>query len=227
MKIVLFTGLCVVALVSGCGVKKETEISLDQAKEAGVKEHKSGRWSPELSDEEKETLFGIATDSLDWCVNDRGGAFSFDEYTITEKLKVETATFVTLKIGEGLRGCIGSLQPVDSLYESIHKNAVFAAMQDHRFRPVSPEELRQIDVNISILSPIEDIATLDEFNIGEHGIIMSKGPNRAVYLPEVAVEQGWGKDDTLSSLSEKAGLRPDAWKDNAQFQVFSSVGLSK
>jgi AmmeMemoRadiSam system protein A len=223
----VFLGIC------GCVAKERGQLAtpivdVEQVKEeAKVKEHKSGKWSPELTDEEKVTLFAIATDTLEWCVKGSGSKFSFDKYTITEKMKVETATFVTLKISDSLRGCIGSLQPVDALYESVHNNAVLAALRDHRFRPVSESELEKIDIHISILSPIVDIATLDDFNIGEHGIIMSKGPHRAVYLPEVAVEQRWDKDETLSSLSMKAELTADAWKEGAQFQVFSSVGLSK
>ena len=194
---------------------------------AVIKEHKSGKWSPELTDEEKKTLFEIVEDTLDWCVKGSKDKFSFDKYAITEKLKIKTATFVTLKMRGMLRGCIGSLQPIDSMYESVHDNAVNAALRDHRFRPVTPAELPKLEIHISLLSPIVDIPSVDDFKIGEHGIIIEKGMYRAVYLPEVAVEQGWTKDDTLASLSEKAGLDSNAWKSGAKFKVFSSVGLSK
>ncbi len=190
-----------------------------------IKEHKSGAWSPELTDAEKKTLFKITLDTLDWCVKGRKGEFAFDSYTLTPKMKEKTATFVTLKIGGMLRGCIGSLVPVEELYKSVHGNAVNAAMEDPRFRPVSTNELASLEVHVSILSPIKDIASLDQFTIGEHGIIIEKGYSRAVYLPEVAPEQGWTKDETLSSLSEKAGLRSDAWKQGAKFKIFSSVVL--
>lgn len=196
-------------------------------KEAKVKEVRSGAWSPELTMEEKETLFAIATDTLAWCVAGRKGAFDLSVYTLTPKLKVPMATFVTLKIGGRLRGCIGSLAPAAPLYESVHDNAVNAAMNDYRFRPVRTEELKVIDVHISILSPIVDIASIREFKLGEHGIILRKGMHRAVYLPEVAVEQNWTVEQTLASLSEKAGLPPDAWREGAEFQVFSSVVLGR
>jgi len=196
-------------------------------KEAKVKEIRSGEWSPNLTNEEKETLFAIATDTLDWCVGGRKGRFDRGAYIVTEKLRVPMATFVTLKIKGRLRGCIGSLAPAAPLYESVHDNAINASLNDYRFRPVRSEELKQIDVHISILSPIVDIASIDEFKIGEHGIILRKGMNRAVYLPEVAVEQKWTVDQTLASLSQKAGLPPDAWKEGATFQVFSSVVLEK
>ena len=192
-----------------------------------VKEHRSGEWSPGLSADEKETLFAIAWDTLKWCVRGSRGPFSFEKYSITPKLNVETATFVTLKIGDMLRGCIGSLGPVAPMYKSVHDNAVNAASRDFRFRPVGPEEINDIDVHISLLSPIGDIDSTDKFKIGEHGIIMEKGPYRAVYLPEVAVEQKWTKEETLSSLSLKAGMNRDGWREGAKFKVFSSVVLSK
>lgn len=191
-----------------------------------MKETKSGEWTPGLDAKEKETLFAIANDTLAWCVKNDATEFSFDKYTITEKMKKDTATFVTLKIGDMLRGCIGTLAPIEPMYKSVHNNATNAALRDLRFRPVRPAELPNLDVHISLLSPIRDIASLDEFKIGEHGIILEKGMYRAVYLPEVAVEQKWTKDETLESLSEKAGLPGDAWKQGAKFKVFSSVVLS-
>jgi len=204
---------------------KETNMS--------ISEHRSGAWSPGLTDEEKATLFAIAKDTLAWCVNGAAGAmnkkkgpFPIESYTITPKLKAHTATFVTLKICRDLRGCIGSLAPVEPLYLSVHHNAVNAAMQDPRFHPVQSAELPDITVDVSILSPIRDIPNLDAFKLGQHGIILGKGLARAVFLPEVATEQGWTKEETLSYLSQKAGLSADAWREGAQFQVFESVVLS-
>jgi AmmeMemoRadiSam system protein A len=196
-------------------------------KEATVKEHRSGEWTPELSDAERETLFAIANDTLAWCVGGREGVFDRDRYTLTEKLKTPMATFVTLKIRGMLRGCIGSLAPMAPLWESVYDNAVNASLKDHRFRPVSKDELPQLDVHISVLSPIVPIDGIEEFKLGEHGIILEKGFGRAVYLPEVALEQGWTVAETLSSLSQKAGLPADAWQSGATFKVFSSVVLSE
>jgi len=220
------------ACLSGCGRAVEFESVANNAgpsgrEDAPVKEHCSGQWTPGLTDEEKETLFDIATDTLDWCVNKRPGPFLFDKYTITDKMKEDTATFVTLKIRGMLRGCIGSLMPVAPLHKSVHDNAINASMRDHRFRQVSSSELEQIDVHISVLSPIGPIDSVDEFMIGEHGIILEKGMYRAVYLPEVAVEQGWTKEETLTSLSRKAGMSGDAWRSGTKFKVFSSVVLSR
>lgn len=235
MKQCLVAGALVLALWASGGLAAEPrEAAVPSGdvtkgvKEGGnVKEQKSGKWTPALTDAEKATLFAIAQDTLDWCVKGGKGDFPFDRYTITDKMKQDMATFVTLKIGDMLRGCIGSLAPVEPLYKSVHNNAINAAIHDYRFRPVTPGELSKINVHISVLSPIEDIPSLDSFKLGEHGIIMEKGPYRAVYLPEVAIEQKWTKDETLESLSEKAGLPGDAWKKGAKFKIFSSVVLSK
>ena len=193
-----------------------------------IVEHRGGTWSPALTDPEKTTLFAIAKDTLSGCVNKRrDGAFPLAAYTLTSKLKADTATFVTLKINGELRGCIGSLAPVEALYQSVRHNAINAALEDPRFNPVQPAELPSITVDVSILSPIRPIASLDEFVIGQHGIILSQGRHRAVFLPEVAVEQRWNKEQTLSCLSQKAGLARDAWQSGASFEVFESVVLSE
>ncbi len=205
------------------GVKHQTRIS----EGTSVKEHRSGTWSPGLSDTEKTTLFAIARDTLKWCVAGGRGRFDFAPYTITPLMKTNMATFVTLKIHRQLRGCIGSLTPVSALYMSVHENAVNAAMRDPRFSPVASNELSGITVDVSVLSPITDIDSPAAFKIGQQGIILEKGFHRAVYLPEVATEQGWSVEETLSSLSIKAGLDPDAWKAGATFKVFESVVLSE
>lgn len=196
---------------------------------AVIKEHKSGEWTPGLTDAEKETLFAIANDSLEWCTKGGKGQFDFAKYKLTATLRKDMATFVTLKVqADGdLRGCIGSLEPYEELYLSVHHNAVNAALNDNRFEKVKPSELSGLDVHVSILSPIKDIATIDEFKLGEHGIIMSKLGFRAVFLPEVAVEQKWTKEQTLTHLSRKAGMPGESWKAGARFKVFSSVVLSK
>lgn len=187
----------------------------------------SGAWTPGLSRDEERTLLALARDTLTWTASGQKGSFDFSKYAITDKMKVVTATFVTLKINGRLRGCIGSLEPEAPLFQSVHDNAVHAAAHDPRFNPVSPNELKNIHIDVSILSPTRDIASWKEFEIGKHGIIMTKGRRRAVYLPEVAPEQGWTVEETLASLSEKAGMLPSAWKEGAQFQVFESGVISE
>lgn len=213
-----------------CRAQSATNINagLSEKKEAQMKiiEHCSGTWNPGLAEKEKNTLFAIAQNTLEWCVGRQGGKFPMDKYVLTSKLKIDTATFVTLKIGGELRGCIGSLSPSEPLYQSVHHNAINAALHDYRFQPVSKAELPTISVDVSILSPIREIPSLDEFQLGQQGIILEKGMSRAVFLPEVALEQKWTKEETLTHLALKAGLERDAWKTGARYYVFESAVLS-
>lgn len=191
-----------------------------------IEEHRSGTWTPGLDEAEKQTLFAIAADTLKWCVAGRKGRFDMGKYKLTPKLEADFATFVTLKISGELRGCIGSLAPSEPLYLSVHHNAVNAAENDYRFRPVAANELACITIDVSILSPIREIPSIDDFKLGQQGIILAKGASRAVFLPEVALEQKWTKEDTLMHLSLKAGLDRNAWKSGARFSVFESAVLS-
>jgi len=216
---VIFTPICF-----GGEARKEDN---NMGKITMITERQSGKWSPHLSEEEKLTLFKIAEDTLRQCVTTKKRDMDLSVYNITEKLKTKMATFVTLKKNGNLRGCIGSLAPIAPLYQSIHDNTINAALEDFRFSPVQSSELPEIEIHISILSPITDIVSLDEFIIGEHGIIIEKGFHRAVYLPDVALEQGWSKEETLSSLCLKAGMGHNEWKEGARFKVFSSVVLEK
>jgi AmmeMemoRadiSam system protein A len=188
-----------------------------------IAEQCSGEWSPRLSDAEQESLFEILLSSLAWCVEDGEAAYDFSSYSITERLERPRATFVTLNLSGRLRGCIGSLAPEAPLYRSVHQNAVHAALRDPRFPPVSLLELPQLEVHLSILSTITPIASLDGFRLGEHGIILTKGSAGAVFLPEVAVEQSWSVEQTLTQLSLKAGLSADGWREGASFEIFSSA----
>jgi AmmeMemoRadiSam system protein A len=191
-----------------------------------IREARSGDWTPGLSEAEQVTLFRIARETLVWCTAQDSTAFDVERYDITERLRVPFATFVTLKAGGHLRGCIGSLEPIAPLFESVHDNALNAALRDPRFRPVRSDEVPGLEIHVSILSPIVSIASPDDFKLGEHGIILEKGHHRAVYLPEVAVEQGWTREETLTSLSQKAGLPGSGWRSGAGFSVFSSVVLA-
>lgn len=138
-------------------------------------------------------------------------------------LRETYGAFVTLNKNGHLRGCIGHIFPVQPLWRDIRDNAISAAVADHRFEPVTASELAQIEVEISVLTPPEDIPGPADFEIGRHGIVLAAGGRRAVYLPQVAPEQGWDRDTTLTYLSRKAGLPLDAWRSpQARFQVFEA-----
>ncbi len=141
---------------------------------------------------------------------------------IPSALKQKRAAFVTLRKYGALRGCIGHLQPIDPLIESVMGNAVNAALRDNRFPPVGPAELSELTVEISVLSATHSIQQAAEFRVGKEGVILMKGGRRAVFLPEVAAERGWDRAETLSALSRKAGLPDDGWQSDAQFEVFTA-----
>jgi AmmeMemoRadiSam system protein A len=127
--------------------------------------------------------------------------------------------------GGDLRGCIGNIGAFEPLIDNIRGNAFNAAFRDPRFRPVSSEEeLKGLEFEISVLTEAEPIDGPDSFVIGEHGIILQKNGRSAVFLPQVAPEQGWDVPETLTHLSMKAGLGPDAWREkDTRFSVFRAV----
>jgi AmmeMemoRadiSam system protein A len=129
------------------------------------------------------------------------------------RLAADGAAFVTLKEKNGaLRGCIGTIQPVMPLCRSVVSNAVAAAARDHRFPPVRPEELPGLEVEVTVLSPLEPVADLKEVRIGTHGLYLEAPGASSVFLPQVPVEQGWDLATYLRELALKAGLPPDGWQ---------------
>ena len=145
------------------------------------------------------------------------------------KLNRQGSCFVTLHDANGrLRGCIGNIVAYESLGDNITHNAVNAALNDPRFPAVSATELDSITIEISILTPMEAIASIDEFEIGKHGIVLLCNGRSAVFLPQVAPEQGWDKATTLAHLSLKAGLAQNGWQSEAAtFQVFEAIVFSE
>jgi AmmeMemoRadiSam system protein B/AmmeMemoRadiSam system protein A len=133
--------------------------------------------------------------------------------------------FVTLKRHGELRGCIGNVLPRQSLGEAIVGRALDAAFSDHRFAPVSAWELPQLELEVSVLSTPEPMADWSQIEIGRHGIILSKGELGALFLPQVAPEQGWTLEQTLSQLARKAGLPAEGWREGASFEVFEAQVL--
>lgn len=123
------------------------------------------------------------------------------------------ACFVTIKDFRGeLRGCIGNLEAFEPLGENILRNAVNAAISDPRFPPLEPEELQESVLELSILTPARPISSVAEFEVGRDGIILRAAGRGAVFLPQVAPEQGWDAETTLGYLARKAGLSPSAWR---------------
>ncbi len=131
------------------------------------------------------------------------------------------------KDGKELRGCIGYIWPIKSMINAVADNAISAACNDPRFQPVQFEELSNIQIEISILTPPHPVRSWRDIKIGKDGIIMHKDGKQAVFLPSVAPEFGWDLPQTLSQLSLKAGLGPDDWKENALFDVFQAQSFEE
>jgi AmmeMemoRadiSam system protein B/AmmeMemoRadiSam system protein A len=120
-----------------------------------------------------------------------------------------------------LRGCIGQPEPQFPLYYGTVQAALDAAQRDPRFEPVEASELDRIEVEVTALSPRRPVASAQEIQVGKHGIVLEKNGKAALFLPQVATENGWTREQTLTALSQKAGLPPDGWKEGARFSVFT------
>jgi len=141
-----------------------------------------------------------------------------------ESLNEPLGVFVTLKKNEELRGCIGTFEPKTPLYENVIEMAIAAATQDPRFNPVKEDELKDLEYEISVLSPLKKVDSYKDVEIGKHGVQIKKGSRSGVFLPQVATENNWGRDEFLSILcSQKAGLPSDCWKDSeTEIYVFTA-----
>jgi AmmeMemoRadiSam system protein B/AmmeMemoRadiSam system protein A len=135
----------------------------------------------------------------------------------------ERGVFVTLKKHGNLRGCIGRMTPDRPLATLVGMMALQAAFEDPRFRPVTPEEVPKLEIEISVLTPMAQVSGPGEIEVGRDGVLFQKGRSSAVFLPQVAPEQGWGRDEMLCNLCQKAGLQADAWKEGgACFSTFQA-----
>ena len=206
----------------------------------------SGSWRPpprtapqprsvELMKEDKKQLLALARKTIVFSLQNRRIPEASElSVTISDAMKVPRAAFVTLKkipdpnkvpgpYKPILRGCIGDIFPRCPLYKSVIANAFNAAFRDRRFRPVSIAECNDIAIEISALTSPRPVESADEIRIGIDGVVLSKNGHSAVYLPQVAPEQGWDVEQTLTNLSLKAKLPKDAWKEGASFLVFQAI----
>ncbi len=147
---------------------------------------------------------------------------SFDGYAITGEMTQPAGGFVTLTAGGRLRGCIGEIPSTRPFHEVVRDHAVDAAFGDPRFKALTAAEFPDVHLEISMLTPPAEVGGVEDIVLGRDGVYLIKGTKRAVYLPQVAVEQGWDLDQTLTSLARKAGLEPDGWRSGATFQTFQA-----
>ena len=174
-----------------------------------------------FSRDEQLTLLKLARDTIRARLEDLPTP-TLDDYVITEPMRARSGAFVTLTIGGHLRGCIGEIPPARPLVEVVQDHALDAAFRDPRFPALTREEFDHVHIDISALTPPMQVDGAQDIVLGRDGVFLIKGMRRAVYLPQVAVEQGWDLEQTLSSLARKAGLAPDGWKEGCTFETFQA-----
>ena len=173
-----------------------------------------------LSDEDRATLHQIAYDSVQAAVR---GEASPPLGEISGPLEAPRGAFVTLTKHGNLRGCIGHVIGRLPLAETVRKVAAAAATKDPRFPPVSEEELDQLEIEISVMSPLREVKSYAEIEVGLHGILMRRGFHSGLLLPQVATQYGWDRQAFLEHTCRKAGLPEDCWKDSTtSIYVFSA-----
>jgi AmmeMemoRadiSam system protein A len=171
-----------------------------------------------LSEAEQQTLLRLARRAVEEAVR-HAGRLEMDPPA--GLLGEKRGAFVTLFKGKRLRGCIGYIEGLKPLYQTVCECAQAAALHDPRFDPVSPSELPALKLEISVLTPLEDILP-DQIEVGQHGLLISRGFQRGVLLPQVAVEWKWNRRQFLEETCLKAGLPADAWQHGARIQAFTA-----
>lgn len=161
-----------------------------------------------LTLEEKRTLVRLARSTISQWAGLPAAVPDLAGRLLTEKRGV----FVTLRTHGNLRGCIGYIQPFEAVADAVRELAVKSASEDPRFDPLTPEEVGQMTVEISVLTPLEPIKGPSDVAVGQHGLVVEAGWRRGLLLPEVATDEGWDAEAFLSGTCRKAGLGADAWR---------------
>ena len=172
-----------------------------------------------LSEEEKEKLKRLAKNTIE-------GVLFGKEYTPEQfqgLLEENCGAFGTIKNRGACRGCIGYVRGYLPLHETVKQMAIQAAFNDPRFTPVTKDEWADCDFEISVLTPMKKIESVEEIEVGVHGLYMEKGVHSGLLLPQVATEQGWDREEFLEYTCYKAGLPKDAWKSkDIDIYIFSA-----
>lgn len=174
-----------------------------------------------LSKQQQKRLLEIAKQSVETYIKTGKVPEIKNDFPALEK---HLGAFVTLKKHEELRGCIGRFQPDIPLYQVVIQMAIAAATEDTRFSPVTKDELKDLEYEISVLSPLQKVDSWKDVEIGKHGVEIIKGSYRGVFLPQVATENNWDRETFLSILcTQKAGLSADCYKDkDTEIYVFTA-----
>jgi len=180
----------------------------------------TGNQNRDLTRDEQLFLIQLAEDVIHAAVKNKPIPVPQD---IPAICKEKRGAFVTVEKHHNLRGCIGYILPVYPLYQTVIEVAQSAALKDPRFNPVSPKELNDLEIEVSVLTVPERITDPSVIEVGKHGIIMKRDYYQGLLLPQVATEYGWDRETFLEHTCQKAGLPPDAWKDKAtEISIFSA-----
>jgi AmmeMemoRadiSam system protein A len=171
----------------------------------------------EYSQEERELLLQLAHRSIEAALEGK----QLDLRAPSRHLAEMRGAFTTLHLHRRLRGCIGYVVPTHSLYRTVAETAQAAAFDDPRFLPVTPDEANDLKIEISVLSPLHPIRP-EEVVVGVHGLVVTKGGHRGLLLPQVPAAWQWDRDTFLSQTCIKAGLPPDAWRQDVELQAFTA-----
>ncbi len=178
-----------------------------------------------LTDDEKKLLLSTARQSILSALNE--STKPTIDYSAYPLLKQKLGAFVTLKINEQLRGCIGYIVAIGPLFDTICETARSSAFNDPRFNPLTGKEFDKIKIEISVLSPLEPITSYDDIETGKHGILLDEG-GRAVLLPQVATENNFNRAQFLTALCHKAGMYGEYWKERMlKIKTFTATVFSE
>lgn len=175
-----------------------------------------------LSEEDKNDLLTIARTTMNDYVKNRSVP-EIDTSNLSSTLKTHAGAFVSLYINDKLRGCIGRFSPDIPLYRVVQDMTISAASKDYRFNPVQSKELDKIDIEISVLTPLKKIESIDQIELGRHGIYIKQGYNSGTFLPQVAESTGWTLEEFLGHCArDKARIGWDGWK-NADLYTYEAI----
>lgn len=175
-----------------------------------------------LTEGERSTLLELARVSLQ--AHLRGAPPPEPPADLTPALAHPCGVFISWYHGGMLRGCLGTMEPIEPLWRNVREMAARAATDDPRFLPVTPDEEPALRVAISVLTPPVRASSPDAIHVGRHGLMLRMGRHRGVFLPRVAADMGWDREAFLDHLCvEKAGLPPGAWRDpDASLWIFET-----
>jgi AmmeMemoRadiSam system protein A len=179
-----------------------------------------------LTDAEKKQLLVLARKTVEQQAG-RHALTPLEPADWSPALQTNCGAFVTLRKQGQLRGCIGRFDATEPLFKVVQQMAIASSTEDYRFPPVSVAEVGRLEIEISVLTPMRRIKSAEEFQLGKHGIYMKKGSRAGTFLPQVAAETGWSRDEFLGHCAQdKAGIGWEGWKA-AELYVYEALIFSE